>query len=51
LMLLCPEKTWKDSALQAREAMVSYPWCTDFVPLEVDVEVGQRWGSLEKAEL
>ncbi len=51
IMLLCPEKTWKDSALAAREAMVSYPWCTGHVPLEVDVELGTRWGALEKVEL
>lgn len=51
IMLLCPEKTWRDSALAARDAMVSYPWCTEHVPLEVDIEMGTRWGSLEKIEL
>lgn len=51
IMLLCPEKTWKDSALAAKSAMESYPWCTDFVPLVVDVEMGKKWGSLEKVKL
>lgn len=51
IMLVCPEKTWKDSALAARDAMTSYPWCTEHVPLEVDVEVGAKWGSLEKVEV
>lgn len=51
IMLVCPEKTWKDSALAAKNAMESYPWATDHVPLVVDVEVGTKWGSLEEAEL
>lgn len=51
IMLLCPERTWRDSALAAQEAMVDYPWCTRHVPLEVDMKVGTRWGSLEKTKL
>ena len=51
VMLLCPMATWKESAATARKAMTDFPWCTDFVPLEVDIEVGQRWGSLEKVKL
>jgi DNA polymerase-1 len=51
IMLVAPEKTWRDAALAAREAMMSYPWVTRVVPLEVDVEVGTKWGSLEKAKL
>lgn len=51
LMLVAPEKSWRDAALAAREAMMSYPWVTRVVPLEVDVEVGTKWGSLEKVKL
>lgn len=51
IMLLAPENDWQSAARTARDAMQTYPWCTDFVPLEVDIEVGTKWGSLEKAEL
>lgn len=51
IMLLCPEKTWKETAQAAREQMVSYPWATSFVPLEVDCKAGTRWGSMETVEL
>jgi DNA polymerase-1 len=51
LMLVAPEKSWRDVALAAREQMMSYPWVTSRVPLEVDVEVGTKWGSLEKQKL
>lgn len=50
VMLLCPKETWKDTAEQARQTMMSYPWATDFVPLDVDVEVGEQWGDLEKVK-
>lgn len=51
IMLVAPEKTWKDAALAARAEMVSYPWCTVHVPLAVDCKVGTKWGSLEKVKL
>ncbi len=51
IMLVAPEKTWKDAALAARAEMVSYPWCTEHVPLAVDCKVGTKWGSLEKVKL
>lgn len=51
VMLLAPEATWQHSARLARDTMQAFPWATDFVPLEVDVEVGTKWGSLEHADL
>lgn len=51
IMLVAPKKTWKEAALAARHEMLNFPWATDFVPLEVDVEMGASWGSLEKAKL
>jgi uracil-DNA glycosylase family 4 len=51
IMVLCKESSWKEVALAAREAMTNYPWCNEKVPLEVDVEVGAKWGSLEKVDL
>lgn len=51
IMLVAPKKTWKDAALAARHEMLNFPWATDFVPLEVDVEMGASWGSLEKVKL
>ena len=51
VMLVAPEKTWKDAALAARAEMVSYPWATQHVPLAVDCKVGTKWGSLQKVKL
>lgn len=50
LMLVAPKDTWQEAARAARHEMMNYPWATDFVPLEVDVKVGERWGSMEKVK-
>lgn len=50
IMLVCPEATWKQTAKKARAVMTDFPWCTDFVPLEADVEMGRSWGSLKKVK-
>ena len=46
LMFLVPRRKVDEVALQVRSIMTDFPWCK--TPLEVDVEVGERWGSLEK---
>lgn len=48
IMLVCRKEVWKDVASAAKHAMEDYPWATKHVPLVVDVEVGEQWGSLEK---
>ena len=51
IMVLCRQEVWKEVAGVMRATMTDFPWATDFVPLEVDVEVGEKWGGLEKVKL
>lgn len=51
IMLLTPEKEAYHTAEAAKAAMLDYPWCTDVVPLGVDIKVGTKWGSLTKFKL
>ena len=49
LMFLVPERKVAEVSQQVHSIMTGFSWCK--TPLEVDVEVGERWGSLERLKL
>ena len=51
LMLIVPEDNWRTIAKRVAFLMTDFPWATQHVPIEVDCEMGTRWGSLEKVLL
>jgi DNA polymerase-1 len=49
LMFLVPERKVAEVSQQVHSIMTGFAWCK--TPMDVDVEVGERWGSLEKLKV